>query len=360
MRRAIVRSKTWNALREWLQLRSRLREERRFHLDRAAAEFRCLGMSRRAAKRSARLRFGDRRHSRAALRELGGDATGLACLLRAHRVFASAWLQPGLLLAVIASILLCSPDPRAIIEGVIGTPLAAADRDAVVLLAGGWTRSETAVDASDFETLRTLPALRGVERYQTIYVRARTARGISLAAIQSAARARTGNRSLWAGWLFSQNRIVTGPAEVVWVLILSYAVFLLCRCAPRNGKAGWLAYGFGVALLHALTSITAWALTIQIWDRALLSAWKCSPLLVAYMLVAAIQFCYWWSDLRQRCPVCLDRLVLPLTEGTESRVLLGSAVTQSVCAHGHGVLVESRWSRRFRPEESPLRELVRV
>jgi hypothetical protein len=50
-------------------------------------------------------------------------------------------------------------------------------------------------------------------------------------------------------------------------------------------------------------------------------------MLVAYLLIASIQSWYWWNDLRQRCPVCLDRLVLPVTWGTANRVLLGSAIT---------------------------------
>jgi hypothetical protein len=41
-------------------------------------------------------------------------------------------------------------------------------------------------------------------------------------------------------------------------------------------------------------------------------------------------------------------------------VLLSPLFTESVCIHGHGVLVENRWSRRFRPEESPLERLVRA
>jgi hypothetical protein len=85
-----------------------------------------------------------------------------------------------------------------------------------------------------------------------------------------------------------------------------------------------------------------------------------SLVFLAYLLISAMQCRWWWSDLNQRCSVCLDRLVLPLTEGTADRVLLESAITESVCAQGHGVLVESRWSRRFRPQDSPLRGLVRV
>jgi hypothetical protein len=108
------------AVREWLQLRLRVREERRFHLDSAAADLRALGLSSRAARREARSRFGSRRNLKLALRELGADAPGFIFLLRAHRVTASLWLQPAILLAVIGLVFSVSPSPREIVKGVIG------------------------------------------------------------------------------------------------------------------------------------------------------------------------------------------------------------------------------------------------
>ena len=353
------------AVREWLERRARLRGERLFHLERAAAEFRALGLSPHKARRKARVRFGNRRHCRIALREIGGDVRGLASLLRACRACASAWLQPALLLAGIVLMFFLSPAPRALLEGVIGTPLGAAEREQVFLAAEGGTASERAIGERDFAMLRTLATLSGVERYQRIYARGRAAQGVTLAAIQSEMRARTGNRSIWAGWMFSQTRIVTGPAKVVWLLMLFYVVLALRGCMHFRDKSVWLGYGLVVAFLHALASVTAWALAIQIWNWAPSSTAGTaggifSLLLVTYLLIAAIQCRYWWTDLRQRCPVCLDRLLLSVTEGTASGVLLGSAITQSVCAHGHGVLVESRWSRRFRPQEAPFLGLVRV
>jgi hypothetical protein len=353
------------AFREWLQLRARLHGEYRFHLENAAAELRTLGMSSRAAEREARARFGSRRHLRTALRELGGDLTGLPHLLHLHRVPASAWLQPALLLAAVVLILLLSPSPRALIEGVIGTPLAAEDRKAVELIAAGWTPAERVITAADFDAIRKLPTLSGVQRYQTFYVRAHAARGARLAAIQAEVRAQTGNRRIWAGWLFSETRIMTGPAQVVWVLAWFYVVFSLYQGLPSRGKDRWLLYGLVVALMHTLVSLMAWALAMQLWKWAPSSAGGLAGLIfsllfIAYMLSVAIQCRHWRSDLNQRCPMCLDRLVLPLTEGKADRVLLESAITESVCVYGHGVLVESRWSRRFRPQESPLRGLVGV
>jgi hypothetical protein len=68
---------------------------------------------------------------------------------------------------------------------------------------------------------------------------------------------------------------------------------------------------------------------------------------VIYLLMAAAQCRYWWHDLRNRCPICLNRLLLSQTQGDANRILLSAAITESVCAHGHGFLIESHWSRDF-------------
>jgi hypothetical protein len=235
-------------------------------------------MTRRTAKRAAQDRFGTRRNSRIALRELGGDLMGLAHLLNAHRVQASVWFQPAALLAAMAVILLVSPSPRAILEGI------GRDRSAIVM----------------------------------------------------------------------------GPAKSAWLVLGFCAAFQL-----RRFRRWPLCYGVLSGSLHALVSLMAWALALQLWSRihwstdgrALLAF---LALLSAYLNMAVIQCRFWWRDLERRCPICLDGLLLPLTEGTADRVLLSSATTESVCAHGHGVLVENRWSRRFRPEESSLEKLVRA
>lgn len=89
-----------DALREWMQLRARLRDEHQFHLDRAA-DFRALGLSSRAANQTARGRFGSDQNLRLGLRELGGDWAGLIRLFVAHRVHASPWFQPTVLVVAI-------------------------------------------------------------------------------------------------------------------------------------------------------------------------------------------------------------------------------------------------------------------
>jgi hypothetical protein len=186
-----------------------------------------------------------------------------------------------------------------------------------------------------------------------------------MAAIEAEARARTRNRGIRAVSLFEQRRIQMGPAVPVWILLLCGAFFSLRGYLPYSGRRYWLVYAVFSGCLHLLASMTVWALAIQIWNETpwptRLIAWLAfSAVLVSYVLLAALQCRYWLNDLNQRCPVCLERLLLSSTQGQGERVLLSTAVTESVCSHGHGVLVETRWTRQFRRENSPLEGLVRA
>jgi hypothetical protein len=319
-------------LREWLQLRARVREERRFHLDRAAADFRGLGLSPRAARKAARHRFGSGRHRRVALAEIGADLRGLVPMLRAHRVLASAWLQPIALLSAIGLLFILSPAPREMLEGLLGKTLRSEDRGVVSLAA---VPGSGGITASEFEALRSMTTVTGVGWYRTHNVRARAVPGVTRAMIEADAHARTGNRGIYAAWISGQTKITTGPAEAVWLFIGFYGLFFMHAYARQRGNWRWLLYGVGVACLHTLASLTAWAFVIQI--RGVTAGLTYPTLLLAYCVAAmALQCRYWWLDLRQRCPVCLDRLILPLTEGAADRVLLDAAVTESICAWSRG------------------------
>jgi hypothetical protein len=342
-----------SALQEWLQLRVRVREERRFHLDRAAADFRGAGLSPRAAKRKARERFGSRRNVRVALRELGGDAPGLVRLLRAHRVLASAWLQPMVLLAIVIWLVLMSPAPRGVLQAVIGKAPKWEDRGVEFLSAQG--RFPWGLAPSEFDALPSMTTVTQVERYRERYARARAKPGVTLEAIQIEARAKTSHQRLWVEALPDRMEIPVGPAKAVWCLVALYAIYFLCASGTQL-RVRWLLYGFAVMSLHALASLAAWALAMRSSEGT--GALGFSVLVGVFVGIAAIQCRYAWGDLRRRCPVCLDCLVLPLTEGAADSVLFNPVVTESLCAHGHGVLVESRWSRAFRAQESPLEGLI--
>lgn len=353
-----------DALREWMQLRARLRDEHQFHLDRSAADFRALGLSSRAASRAARGRFGSHQNLKLGLRELGGDWAGLIRLFLAHRVHASPWFQPTVLVVVILLVLIVSPAPRAIIEGVVGQPLSAADRSAVFISDQARNLTYTGITKADFDSIQSLEGVIKVERYLSIHARAQALEGVTLAAINSQVRTKTGNARLRVVSLFERRAIVMGPAKAVWGSIaLCSLVFLRTFLAKFKSVQRWLSYGLAVACLHSLASLMTWALANQLWSRM---TWSTDgraligflALSAGYLAIVTFQCRYWWHDLRRRCPFCLDRLLLPLTEGTADCFLLNSATTESVCAYGHGVLVETRWSCRFRPQRSPLQGLV--
>ena len=60
---------------------------------------------------------------------------------------------------------------------------------------------------------------------------------------------------------------------------------------------------------------------------------------VTLLFLAACSFAFWWSfaDQRRRCPVCFERLALPVTLGSWSSVL-EPATTEFLCEFGHGSL----------------------
>lgn len=349
-----------NAFHEWAQLRARVRDEHQFHLYQAISDMQASGLSARAAKRAARVRFGSRQHRNLAIHELGGDWAGLIRMFRAHRVHASPSFQPLALVTASLLMLVLSPAPRRILEGVAGQPLAAEDRSAVFISNQSRNLRYVGITKADFESIQSLHAFTKLERFQSIHAKAQATTGTTVPAIESLIRAKTGNPRLRVIPLFERHAIVMGPAKAVWGLLAFCSLFFV---ATHTGKRRWLGYGIAVGCLHALASLMAWALAIQLWSR---TAWATDgkallgflAISAVYLGVVALQGHIWWRDLHSRCPVCLDILLLPLTEGSADCFLLNSPTTESVCSRGHGVLVETRWAAGFRPERSPLEDVV--
>ena len=48
----------------------------------------------------------------------------------------------------------------------------------------------------------------------------------------------------------------------------------------------------------------------------------------------------WWRELKRRCPICLEVLRLPMTEGAADRVLLSPLCIESVTVDQVNVAVE--------------------
>lgn len=330
-----------SAWREWRQIRTRVDEERAFHLHRAAEDLQALGLSVRDARATARRRFGQSRS--AALRELGGDARGLLQLLKDHQVTASALTQPACLLAVVAVLLLLSPDSRLAIESIAGMPLSAQDRASVFISSQAKNLRYQGISENDFAQLRR--ALRQVERYQSIHARAKLSGDLQkqLSAI---------NPTLRAIPLFERASLPMAPAKALWAALLLTALAFTIRAA-RPWR--WVVGGVATFALHLFAGLALWALALELWMRA---PWPTDGraalalLAVAFLCagVAAVQTRLWWRDWQSRCPICFESLRLPMREGVEGNLLLRTPSCESICIYGHGVLEETRWTAHFRPE----------
>jgi hypothetical protein len=56
----------------------------------------------------------------------------------------------------------------------------------------------------------------------------------------------------------------------------------------------------------------------------------------------------WWIDVENRCPYFLRLPGMSETRGNAHDVLVDPLEIESICIRGHGVVLESRWRRRFR------------
>ncbi len=125
---------------------------------------------------------------------------------------------------------------------------------------------------------------------------------------------------------------VLGPPFLALVL-LSLAVWL------------WSAPSRAYSLAHPL-----------VWLAALFLAALETPanpvaLSLPYLAASFLALRYCWRDRRERCPVCLARLGMPVRIGLGPRVPFEPAGTEFLCPHGHGALFttreaepESRWT----------------
>ena len=55
----------------------------------------------------------------------------------------------------------------------------------------------------------------------------------------------------------------------------------------------------------------------------------------------------WRHDLLGRCPACLRRLGLSDVRGNASDLLIAPLERETICLHGHGANIESRWGHAF-------------
>ncbi len=340
------------AVKEWFELRARVREERQFHLERAVEDLLAFGTSLREAKRTARRRLGARTNLRLAAREIGADLPGLIRLLQANRVFASAWLQPAILAVTCALILASGSNRTRVLEAIVGPQTVSGG---LLFLAdhGPFPRQIT---DSDFQALQSLATVTRVERFRNVFARAEAVPGATLDRIQSEIRTQMGH-GLRVKDLGASNDASIATVAALWFLVLAAAAYSI-----RQSARPLIFYSLSALALHALVSALGWIYVNHLWDRFrpqgdLAADMAYAALGAALFVIGARQFFLWRSDLRLRCPECLDRLVLPLTAGDPNSIVLNPATTELICAHGHGVMLENRMSRRFRPSASTIESL---
>lgn len=272
----------------WWNRRRRFAEEWTFHLSMARSELEALGMSPTEARQLARRRLGSRMiHRRAAMREMGADVKGLLELLPMRRIQRSAYLAPFLLVAVIGSALVFNPARGQVIESMY----------------------------------RLLPFADAVIVERMIPLAPTSSVPVGFSAI-----------TLWILLLVGWARIVIEFVVRRDWRICIYAGVVLC----------------GIAAVGSL----CWATGMQILLR-----WRWGSDLIQGVALGLFQLGYWWSpygawrlwwrDVARRCPVCLRLPGMPDVRGKASDVLLEPREVESICLHGHGLVVESRWSSRF-------------
>lgn len=138
------------------------------------------------------------------------------------------------------------------------------------------------------------------------------------------------------------DRLVAYFVPVVIAAAIGLALLFLRRRALRS--LGWkssLLLAFKVAMLY-VTSSLLWiegghALRSHIAREGV--RFGLAGLGLAVVFVLAFGFATLWSisDQRRRCPVCLHRLIMPVTMGSWASIF-DPAATELVCEDGHGSL----------------------
>jgi hypothetical protein len=185
---------------------------------------------------------------------------------------------------------------------------------------------------------------------------ARLRPGVTIKQAQAELRAIAAqNRARWYGALVELAPIQAGirkPLSIYGIgLLLSLGAGVLAalvqggklslrraeRASPRYTWRYWLFFlsktSLGVTALAGLWFELVTPLLNPADDLALgaLLSW-------VFFLGCAILLFFSLRDQRQRCPVCLHRLAMPVTIGSWSSPLLDPVCTELLCEHGHGAL----------------------
>jgi hypothetical protein len=277
-----------SALATWWNRRRRFAEEWAFHRDAAIAEFEALGYSRRRAKKAVRQKMGARfRYQHSALAEIGGDLPGLSHLLPIRPVTRSPLFVPVTLAVSVVSALLFSPNPsvavRCIRAILFCQDLPAAERIISLTPAG-------VVPVGLAGTLLRTVAVAGLA---------------------------------WAIAALLPQRLNRA---------FFYSITVLCEIV-----LGWaVAWVTGMQILAARS-----------WGHDGLQGLALLAFVFGFIGMLYVAMRRWWADVENRCPYCLRLPGMPEARGKAHDVLLDPLEIESICFRGHGVVLQSRWHRRF-------------
>jgi hypothetical protein len=143
------------------------------------------------------------------------------------------------------------------------------------------------------------------------------------------------------------NRLPGGEADLYLIGTLFAAIsclVMVTREHPRPTGPCWRYWPFLGAKIALTVSIPllAWIETdglIRTFRPALGAAATAARILAALTFLVICVRALWWSfaDQRRRCPVCLQRLSMPVSVGSAASIF-DPAITELVCPNGHGAL----------------------
>ena len=252
------------------------------------AEFAALGMGDREARRLAQRRLGSySAHRRAALRHLHADMPALLDLAPWRSIATGPLAAPTLVLLAAAVIAFVNPHTRAVL-------------------------------ADSISLLPFRPAGH-VVRFVPLTPPGAVPMGFA-------------NVALWCFALLGMAQVAAAPRLRIHWRVWAFAVSTLLLLVALGGvlwatglellmKSRWNSDGLqGLAILAFPFAYLGWAfLTLRLWRR----------------------------DLLRRCPVCLRRLGLADWRGNGANLLVAPLERETICLHGHGADVESRWRHTF-------------
>jgi hypothetical protein len=141
-------------------------------------------------------------------------------------------------------------------------------------------------------------------------------------------------------------------AEItLWCFVLIGVAHL---AATPKLRGYWRAWVFAVGTLFLVVALDAvlWATGIQLvmekrWFSDALQGMAIVSFPFTFVGWAFVTMRLWRHDLLSRCPACLRRLGLSDVRGNPSDLLIAPLERETICLHGHGANIESRWGHAF-------------